>query len=78
MTDCSQCIHSREVPIPNGTGRVLQCWRYPPSAGVVAVPVPPDVRNPQGGVGVQIVPFRPSVQPRDTCGEGRVKLTGLG
>lgn len=54
-----------------------QCWRYPPVASALLVPVPPDLRNPQGGAAMQSVSLRPAVVDTDDCGEYAPKLSAL-
>lgn len=71
MLTCKDCTHARPV---NGT---LQCWRHPPTASAVVMPVAPTPSNPQGGIGVQAITVRPQVQPGDTCGDARARLAGL-
>lgn len=69
MKMCKNCDHARPV---NG---LTQCFRYPPTAAAVVMPVPPTPSQPQGGIGVQAITVRPQVQATDTCGEFRDKVT---
>lgn len=65
---CGTCRHARP-DAGNPAGNVLYCHRYPPAAHPLVMPVPPDVRNPHGSVGIQVLRTRPNVTPDDGCGE---------